>query len=161
MLKALEVVKTGVGMPAFVSDMSYTQFLLNEGLPLDVARDYTIAGCLDIAVTGQSRVLADPMFITPLVLEITLNNGRDRKTGKQLGLKTGEMESFVTFSDLMDAFKKQIVHFAELTAEHNAIKFQICPSFFLTPLLHLSWLTLLRWANPCMTDGSLMRTGLF
>jgi len=134
MLKALEVVKTGVGMPAFVSDMSYTQFLLNEGLPLDVARDYTIAGCLDIAVTGQSRVLADPMFITPLVLEITLNNGRDRKTGKQLGLKTGEMESFVTFSDLMDAFKKQIVHFAELTAEHNAIKFQIWSELFPDPV---------------------------
>ena len=89
MLKALEVVKTGVGMPAFVSDASYTQFLLNEGLPIEVARDYTIAGCLDVAVTGQSRVLADPMFITPLVFEYTLNNGRDPRTGKQFGPTNG------------------------------------------------------------------------
>ena len=134
MLKALEVVKTGVGMPAFVSDASYTQFLLNEGLPLEVARDYTIAGCLDIAVTGQSRVLADPMFITPLVFEYTLNNGRDPKTGKQLGPTTGEMESFETFDDLLAAFKKQFVHFAGLTAEHNAIKFQIWSELFPDPI---------------------------
>lgn len=134
MLKALELVKTGVGMPAFVSDTSYTQFLLNEGLPLEVARDYTIAGCLDVAVTGQSPVLADPMFITPLVFEYTLNNGRDPRTGKQLGLKTGEMESFKTFDDLLTAFKKQFVHFAELTAEHNAIKFQIWSELFPDPI---------------------------
>jgi formate C-acetyltransferase len=134
MLKALEVVKTGVGMPAFVSDASYTQFLLNEGLPLEIARDYTIAGCLDIAVTGQSRVLADPMFITPLVFEYTLNNGRDPKTGRQFGPKTGEMESFESFDDLLAAFKKQFVHFANLTAEHNAIKFQIWSELFPDPI---------------------------
>ena len=34
MLKALEVVKTGIGMPAFVGDKSYIQYLINQGVSL-------------------------------------------------------------------------------------------------------------------------------
>jgi len=38
LIKALEVVKIGTGMPAFVSDKSYIEYLMNHGVSLEDAR---------------------------------------------------------------------------------------------------------------------------
>jgi formate C-acetyltransferase len=121
MLKALEVVKTGMGMPAFVSDKSYIGYLVSQGVPLREARDYALAGCLDVNLPGKSRINAFGMFIAPLVFEITLNNGIEPRTGKQLGPRTGDFASFETFDDLMKAYKEQMAHFMGLAAEEHNI----------------------------------------
>lgn len=121
MLKALQVVRTGIGMPAFVGDSSYVEYLVRQGLPLAAARDYALAGCLDVNLPGQSRINAIGMFIVPLVFEITLHNGIEPRTGRRLGPQTGEMESLETFSDLMQAFKKQLAYFMSLAAEEHNI----------------------------------------
>ena len=89
MIKALEVVKTGIGMPAFISDNSYIGYLTSQGVSIEEARDYGLAGCLDVNLPGKSRINAFGMFIVPRVLEITLNNGLDPRTGVQLGPQTG------------------------------------------------------------------------
>jgi pyruvate formate-lyase/glycerol dehydratase family glycyl radical enzyme len=124
MLKALEVVKTGIGMPAFVGDKSYMEYLVSQGVPLRDARDYTLAGCLDVNIPGRSRINAFGMFIAPLVFEITMNNGVEPRTGRQLGPRTGSFESFETFDELMKAFKEQLAHFMGLTAEEHNILLQ-------------------------------------
>ena len=121
MLKALEVVKTGIGMPAFVGDKSYIEYLVSQGVPLQEARDYALAGCLDVNIPGKSRIQAFGMFIVPRVFEITLNNGFDPRLGIQLGPKTGEFESFKNFDDFMKAFKEQLKYFMELTVEEHNI----------------------------------------
>ncbi len=121
MLKALEVVKTGIGMPAFVGDKSYVEYLVGQGVPLPEARDYTLAGCLDVNIPGRSRINAFGMFIAPLVLEITMNNGVEPRTGRQLGPRTGEFESFQTFEEFMKALKEQLAYFMGLTAEEHSI----------------------------------------
>jgi formate C-acetyltransferase len=120
-LKALQLVKTGMGMPAFISDRSYIGYLTSQGVPLAEARDYALAGCLDVNLPGKSRINAFGMFIAPLVFEITLNNGVEPRSGKPLGPQTGELESFTTFDDLMRAFKTQMVHFMDLAAEEHNI----------------------------------------
>jgi pyruvate formate-lyase/glycerol dehydratase family glycyl radical enzyme len=121
MLKALQVVKTGMGMPAFVGDKSYIGYLVGQGVPLRDARDYALAGCLDVNIPGKSRIHAFGMFIVPRVFEITMNNGIDPRTGTQLGPKTGEFESFETFDDFMNAFKEQLAYFMSMAAEEHNI----------------------------------------
>lgn len=121
MLKALEVVKTGIGMPAFVGDRSYIGYLTGQGVPISDARNYALAGCLDVNIPGKSRINAISMFVAPKVLEITMNNGIEPRTGKQLGPKTGEFERFETFEDFMNAFKTQFTHFLSLAAEFQNI----------------------------------------
>jgi pyruvate formate-lyase/glycerol dehydratase family glycyl radical enzyme len=121
MLKALEVVKTGIGMPAFIGDKSYIDYLVHQGVPLREARDYALAGCIDVNLPGKSRINAFGMFIVPRVLEIALNNGFDPRTGKQLGPKTGEFESFETFDEFKKAFKSQLTYFMGLTVEEHNI----------------------------------------
>ncbi|AOT69806.1 glycyl radical protein [Geosporobacter ferrireducens] len=130
MKKSLEVIKTGIGMPAFISDDSYIAFLTGEGVSLEDARDYAIAGCLDVNLPGKSRINAFGMFIIPLVLEITMNNGEDPKTGEILGLKTGELESFQTFEEFFHAFKKQLTHFMGLVNEEHNILLQAQKELF-------------------------------
>lgn len=121
MLKAIEVVKTGIGMPAFVGDKSYIGYLVGQGVPIEDARNYALAGCLDVNIPGKSRINAFGMFIVPRVFEITMNNGFDPRLGMQLGPKTGEFESFETFDDFMNAFKKQLKYFMGLTVEEHNI----------------------------------------
>lgn len=134
MLKALEVVSTGIGIPAFIGDKAYVEYLLGEGVPLKLARDYTLAGCIDANLTGKSRILADPMFIATKVLEYTLNNGMNPRTRKQLGPQTGAAESFQTFDDFMQALREQFVHFMALTQEHNNIKIKVWSELFPDPV---------------------------
>src|SRR5512142_48571 len=121
MLKALQLVRTGMGMPAFVSDQSYIGYLTSQGVPLVEARDYALAGCLDVNLPGKSRINAFGMFIAPLVLEITLNNGVEPRTSKPLGPRTGEFASMQSFDELMQAYKTQMIHFMGLAAEEHNI----------------------------------------
>lgn len=121
MLKALEVVKTGMGMPAFIGDKSYIGYLLGQGVPLEDARNYALAGCLDVNIPGKSRIHAFGMFIVPRVFEITMNNGIDPRSGIRLGPRTGEFEDFNTFEEFMQAFKEQLKYFMGLTAEEHNI----------------------------------------
>ena len=122
LLKAAELVRTGIGMPAFVSDDSYISGLVAQGVPIEDARDYALAGCLDLNLPGKSRINALGMFIVPKVLDIMIHNGVLTQTGEQLGPATGEMKEFNSFEDFLDAFKIQLRHFMSLyNEEHNIL----------------------------------------
>jgi pyruvate formate-lyase/glycerol dehydratase family glycyl radical enzyme len=121
LLKALRLVKSGLGMPAFVGDRSYIDYLVAEGVALQDARDYALGGCLDAMVPGKSRTSAIGMFVVPLVLELTLNGGVERRTGRRLGLPLGDLPSFGSYDELLAAFKRQLAHFMALTSEEHDI----------------------------------------
>jgi formate C-acetyltransferase len=53
------------------------------------------------------------------VFEITLHNGVDPMTGKQLGPRTGEPDSFKTFDNLYAAYRTQFRHFLEIKLRGN------------------------------------------
>lgn len=117
MIKALEVVKTGVGMPAFVGDRSYIEFLLLKGVPLSVARNYALGGCLDVALPGLMRIVGASFFVAPKVLEIFLNDGVDPRTGLEVGPFKVDLDKFQTYVELTDALKEYLAHFIGLWAE--------------------------------------------
>jgi pyruvate formate-lyase/glycerol dehydratase family glycyl radical enzyme len=124
MQKALEVVKLGMGLPAFIGDKSYIGYLTSNGVPLEDARDYGLSGCLDVNIAGKSRTSAIGMFIVPRVLEIFMNNGFDPRLNMQLGPQTGKFEAFESFEALMSAFKIQLKYFMGLAAEEHNILLQ-------------------------------------
>ncbi len=131
--KGLMVVKTGIGMPAFVGDRSYIEYLLSEGVPLPEARNYAMGGCIDATLPGKSRISSYGMFIVPKVLEMALFNGRDPRTGIQLGPETGRLTDFESFADAMAAFKVQLYCCLELHAEKNNIELQVYRDLFPDP----------------------------
>jgi pyruvate formate-lyase/glycerol dehydratase family glycyl radical enzyme len=117
MIKALEVVKTGIGMPAFIGDRSYIEWLLSRGVPLELARDYVVAGCIEVSLQGHSRQPKCTFFVPPKVLEIFMNNGVDPKTGLEVGPFKENLENFETFDDFVSAFTQYLAHFTHLAAE--------------------------------------------
>lgn len=125
LLKCLEVVKTGIGMPALVSDRSYINYLLKQGISLEKARNYAMAGCLDTSLPGDSRISAYCMTIVPVIFDFFLHNGVEPRTGEQIGPKTGDIESFQTFEEFMDAFKLHLAYFMSMVAEYDNIFIRI------------------------------------
>ena len=134
MIKALEVVKTGIGLPAFIGDQSYVGYLTANGVPLELARDYIVTGCLDVNIPGRSRTITVGFFVVPLVFEIFLRNGIEPRTGRQLGPATGRPEDFATYEEFYQAFLRQLAHFMELAAERNNIDMRVASELFPDPV---------------------------
>lgn len=108
MKAALDLVQTGIGMPSFVSDESYIGNLVNNGVPLEVARDYYIIGCVDCTVPeGFGHVFA--MNVLTLPFDTFLHNGYSPTLELEVGPKTGdicEVEDFDTLFDMMMEHQK-------------------------------------------------------
>jgi choline trimethylamine-lyase len=107
-MKACEVAKILRGKLKFVSDDTIIQQLLTDGKPIQHARDYIIDGCDTPSVSGFSQDTPGALFNLPLMLELALNDGVSRMTGKQIGPKTGDPRKFKTYSDVWNAYKKQV-----------------------------------------------------
>jgi formate C-acetyltransferase len=113
--KAAEVSRLGLGMPAYYNDRFIIPALLSRGLTREDARDYGIIGCVEPQVAGKTEGWHDAAFFNMAkVLELALNNGVDPLTGSQLGPRTGELDGFASFDDLMGAYKAQMEHFVKL-----------------------------------------------
>lgn len=114
-MKALEVTRLGLGMPAFYGDRFIIPALLSRGLTREDARDYGIIGCVEPQVAGKTEGWHDAAFFNMAkVLELALNDGVDPATGKQLGPKTGVLTSFASFDDVVAAYKAQMEYFVKL-----------------------------------------------
>jgi len=136
LLKAAKLIRQGGGHPALFSDEVIIPSLVNRGVPLSIARDYAIVGCVEISFIGLfSR--ADGGYVNmPKALELALNNGIDRATKKQVGLLTGDPVRFSSFDDVLEAFKKQLEYIIHLqTIENNLIDMtheEILPHVFMS-----------------------------
>lgn len=113
LVKAAEVTRLGLGMPAFYNDEVIIPALTSRGVSLADARDYGIIGCVEPQKGGKTEGWHDAAFFNMArVLEITINNGW--VDGKLLGLETGAFTSFGSINELVDAYKKQMEYFVRL-----------------------------------------------
>jgi len=123
MVKALEVVRSGMGMPAFISEKSYRNFVMSLGVPYEKANEFTIAGCLDVTLPGSSKNNAFGMFVVPCVLELALYGGKDPATGILQGVKTKDFKDFESYDEFYEAFLLQLKHCMGLVCEeHNVLQ---------------------------------------
>ena len=66
-----------------------------------------------------------------------MNNGVDPRTGKEIGLKTGEPSSFKSFEELFEAFKKQLNYFVDIKVKGNDIIERLYAEHLPSPFLSL------------------------
>lgn len=121
LLRAAEITRTGVGLPAYYNDEVIIPALQNRGLTLADARDYNIIGCVEPQKAAKTDGWHDAAFFNMCrPLELVFSNGVDK--GVQLGLQTGDVTQMKTFDEFYDAYKKQMVYFIELLVNaDNAI----------------------------------------
>ncbi|WP_333649990.1 glycyl radical protein [Lacrimispora sp.] len=121
--RACEVTRLGLGVPAMYNDEVIIPALCNRGVSLADARSYCIIGCVEPQCPHKTEGWHDAAFFNiAKVLEITLNNG---KVGdKQLGPVTGDMTSFTSLEDILEAYQKQMEYFVYHLAEaDNCVDF--------------------------------------
>ena len=105
--RACEVARNLSGKLKFVSDESTVAALVQFGLPEHLARDYISCGCHCPMVPAVNQISSGVIFNYPLMLELALNNGVHRQTGRQLGPQTGDPAGFTSLSEIEDAFEAQ------------------------------------------------------
>ena len=121
MLKAAEVTRTGIGLPAYYNDEVIIPALVNRGITLADAREYNIIGCVEPQKAGKTEGWHDAAFFNMCrVLELVFSNGMDK--GEQVGLHTGEVTEMKTFEEFYNAYKAQMEYMISLLVNaDNAI----------------------------------------
>lgn len=121
MIKALECVRSGIGMPAFVGDESYINFFAKQSptncLPIEDARDWCCTGCVDGNVQALTRTQVACFFIIPQAMDIALHNGYCRYTNEMVGKAVGDVTEMKTFDEVKNAIFDEIRHLMRMANE--------------------------------------------
>lgn len=105
---ACKVIRKGYGYPSIFNPDTYVQELVRQGKSLEDAREGGCSGCIEVGAFGKEAYLLTGYLNVPKILEVTLNNGVDPVTGKQVSIQTGDATQFKNFDELYCAFKKQL-----------------------------------------------------
>ena len=119
--RAVEIIRTGFGQPSVFNTDEIIQELLRQGKLIQDARNGGASGCVETGAFGKESYILTGYFNMPKVLEITLNNGLDPRTGKKIGLETGDPAEFSSFDELFEAFRKQLNYFVDIKIKGNNI----------------------------------------
>ena len=135
LVKAAELTRTGIGLPAYYNDEVIIPSLVSRGLTLAEAREYNIIGCVEPQKAGKTEGWHDAAFFNMCrPLELVFSNGTDR--GEQISIQTGNVEEMRTFEEFYDAYKKQMnYNISLLVNADNAIDVahaERCPLPFLS-----------------------------
>lgn len=144
--KALKIIKTGFGQPSIFNTDSIVQELLKQGKSIEDARNGGCSGCVETGAFGKENYNLTGYFNLTKVLEITLNNGIDPRTGKKIGLSTGDPAAFSSYDALFYAFKKQFEHFIDIKIKGNNIIERLYARHLPSPFLSLL-------INDCIAKG--------
>jgi formate C-acetyltransferase len=135
--RAIQIVKTGFGQPSFFNADLIVEELLRQGKTLEDARRGGSSGCVEVGVFGRENYNLTGYFNLAKVLEITLANGVDPRTGKTIGLPTGDPAAFASFDELFDAYARQVRHFIDIKVRGNSVIERIYAEYLPTPFLSL------------------------
>ncbi|WP_432666898.1 trans-4-hydroxy-L-proline dehydratase [Wukongibacter baidiensis] len=120
-IKAAEVIREGMGFPSVFNTDAVVEELLRQGKTLEDARCGGTSGCVEVGCFGKEAFILTGYFNLVKVLEITLHNGVDPRTGKKIGIETGDPRKFKSLDELLDAFSKQLHHFVEIKVRGNNV----------------------------------------
>jgi formate C-acetyltransferase len=135
--RALEIIKTGYGQPSLFNTDSIIQEMLQQGKSIIDARNGGASGCVETGAFGKESYILTGYCNLTKILEITLNNGIDPRTGKQIGIQTGDPKSFQSFDELLEAYKKQINYFVDVKIKGNVIIERLYAEYLPAPFLSL------------------------
>ena len=138
LIKAAKLTRTGCGLPAYYNDEVIIPALISRGLTLEDAREYNIIGCVEPQKAGKTDGWHDAAFFNMCrPLELVFSNGKDK--GKQISIKTGEVEDMTTFEEFYDAYKAQMNYMISLLVDaDNSIDMahaKRCPLPFLSGMV--------------------------
>jgi formate C-acetyltransferase len=127
--------------PQLYNDEQIIASLEHFGFPREEAVEYGIIGCYETGIPGKERPW--PMsgcLNLGKCLELAINDGVCRISGKQIGPRTGKLRQFRSCAQVEKAYRQQVAHFVGFMVEKNAldecVDEALHPQPFLSSLMH-------------------------
>jgi len=144
--RACEISRKGWGQPAFYNTEAIIQELLNAGKSIEDARRGGTSGCVETGAFGNEAYILTGYFNLPKILELTLYDGYDIVSKKQIGLPIGYAKDFKSYDELYEAYKKQVEHLIDIKIEGSNIIEKIYAEYMPAPFLSII-------TNDCISRG--------
>lgn len=144
--RACEISRKGWGQPAFYNTEAIIQELLNAGKSIEDARRGGTSGCVETGAFGNEAYILMGYFNLPKILELTLYNGYDIVSKKQIGLPLGYAKDFKSYDELYEPYKKQVEHLIDIKIEGSNIIEKIYAEYMPAPFLSII-------TNDCISRG--------
>lgn len=125
--KVVELIKLGTGFPAFHNDDMGIRMLMNKGIPLKEALDWNPCGCVETNLEGRTKqytALADINLGS--MCEFVMTNGVNRKSSRQVSVKTGDPVSFTSYEQYEQAIKEQIAYAVRACVKGSHVIDEVC-----------------------------------
>ncbi|MFM8321784.1 MAG: pyruvate formate lyase family protein, partial [Chloroflexota bacterium] len=135
--RAAKIIASGFGQPSIFNTDVIVDELLRMGKSLEDARCGGSSGCVEVGAFGKENYNLTGYFNLPKLLELTLHDGLDPRTGRQLGLHTGDPRSFAGFDELFDAFERQVRYFLDIKVQGSQVIERLYARWLPAPFLSL------------------------
>ncbi|MEA2005891.1 MAG: trans-4-hydroxy-L-proline dehydratase [Acidobacteriota bacterium] len=135
--KAIKIIRTGFGQPSVFNTDTIVQELVRQGKSIEDARNGGASGCVEAGAFGKECYILTGYFNLAKIFEITLNNGLDPRTGKKIGISTGDAAKFAYFEELFHAHEKQINYFVDIKIKGNNIIERMYAKYLPAPFLSI------------------------
>lgn len=135
--RASKIIRTGFGQPSIFNSDLIVEELLRQGKSVADARNGGSSGCIEIGAFGKEAYILTGYLNMPKVLELTLNNGIDPRTGKRIGPETGEATQFKTFDAFFAAYKSQLRSLIDIKVRGNNVIERLYADYMPSPFLSL------------------------
>jgi len=135
--RAAKIIRTGFGQPSVFNADLIVQELVRQGKSVADARNGGTSGCVETGAFGKESYILTGYFNLPKILELTLHNGFDPRTGRQIGLATGDAGQFASFAELFAAYEKQLRYFVDVKVRGNNVVERLYALHMPAPFLSL------------------------
>ncbi|MBR4767765.1 MAG: hypothetical protein IK088_02195 [Lachnospiraceae bacterium] len=105
--RVFDLIRNGVSSFVFCCEPGYMKAIMGYGASSEEAREFELSGCYETRVRSNESSTGVAYVNAAKAVELVFFNGLDRRTGQQVGLKTGDVAEFGTFDDFYSAFIKQ------------------------------------------------------
>ncbi len=133
--RAAKIIRTGFGQPSIFNTDVIVQELVRQGKALVDARCGGTSGCVETGAFGKENYNLTGYFNLPKVLEITLHNGVDPRSGQQIGIQTGDPANFSSFDAVFAAFEQQLNYFIDVKIRGNNVIERLYAEYLPAPFL--------------------------
>jgi formate C-acetyltransferase len=111
--KCIDCIRTGLGFPAFLSDVQAYPMYLRQGVPETDVWNWACCACISRTMPGKNIRNGNSSMGNisyGKCFHLALTDGFDSFTGKQLGAHTGDPGAFKSLDDFKEAYLKQLDH---------------------------------------------------
>jgi formate C-acetyltransferase len=135
--EACRVIRKGYGFPSVFNSDTVVEELVRQGKSLEDAREGGTSGCVEAGAFGKEAYVLTGYFNLPKLLELALHDGVDPRSGRRIGVATGDPRDFTSPDDVFRAWEAQMRHLVDVKIHGNRIIERIYAEEMPAPFLSL------------------------